>query len=77
MLFDQRDQILCFHPNGGCIVIGMDADRGGGIQKLPIQKQLYFPFSSLSTPKGVTAPGISPRIADSSSGEAKVSDFVP
>ena len=61
MLFDQRDQILCFHPNGGSIVIGMDADQAGGIQKLPIQKQLYFPFLVIEHAQGRDRAGDQPE----------------
>lgn len=55
--FYDIDQILGFQPRSCRIVVGMNANESGCVQKILIQKSLTLVSSSFSTSRGVTEPG--------------------
>lgn len=55
--FYDIDQVLGFQSRSCRIVVGMNANESGCVQKILIQKSLTLVSSSFSTSRGVTEPG--------------------
>ena len=62
-------QVIGQKPYRRRIVIGVDADEMAF--KIDIEVKIDFSGLSLRRPKGVTAPGVRPKMASKSSAEAK------
>lgn len=77
MRLEGLDQILGFKQDGCGVVVRVYANQKRYLQKMLSIKTRTRRSESFKSPRGVTAPGTSCRIAIRSSGEAKESGRVP